>query len=163
MKGAGSGTEDAVPISGGLSEVEIDLDLQSDIDRFTVAHSGPESPLTDRLYSLVIETVSQAACHSNHFDCAVSPDNRFQDNRAFIFGFTRFLRVFGQHLREKRRRCHTATNTENSTPKTATLSFADAWTASFTDTASLPGANATAHSGPSRWRAWNAVKRSQHG
>ena len=90
--------------SSGLSEVEIDFDIEGDVHWGAVSHSGPELPFLQGLNRVLVESESQAANNSKDVDCAVPPHDGFEDDSALVSRLACFFGVLWIHLEQDRRR-----------------------------------------------------------
>src|SRR4030095_15492968 len=79
-------------VSLGLTQIEIDFDVQRNIHRHAVACTRAEAPLLESLNRVLIQTEAEAAHAALNIDGSVTTNDRFEHHRSLI---TRFARFFG--------------------------------------------------------------------
>src|SRR4051812_26541340 len=83
---------------GSLSEVEVDLDIQTHGDRFAVLARRLEYPLEYGSDGFLIETVSHRLADTQNLDRAIRLNNGIQNDCSFVTSLPRFLGVVGTHF-----------------------------------------------------------------
>src|SRR5262245_42791695 len=84
--------------SGSLSEVEIDLNIQTNRDRFAVQACRFECPLENRSNCFLIESVAHGMDDAQNLHGTVLANDGVENDGAFVAGLARFFRIFGPNF-----------------------------------------------------------------
>src|SRR5262245_51293816 len=134
-----------------LSEVEIDLDIQFDIDRLAILHTRIEAPLLERLNRVFVESVAQLVNDARNVDRSVFADDCAEGYRSLESNAASFFRIQRFDAASDCWRAYASADAVNASSDTPAFTVAQARALSAADTTAGACADAATGSRSSGW------------